>query len=568
MWKRCSGHMRNTEPSIPGPGKAARALALLLSTALLLAGCAEELEPENTPTPAPLLATTPAPVPAQGGQLLMPIPINPFTRDDDVPPALDALAVTTEEMRNFYTLLYEPLLRCDNTNRLTPSLAERWSVDESGLIWTIELRAGVYWHGGNTLNAGDVIYTMEQIRSLGEKSCYYAALDGAALSWERVDDLTLKITMKQKGMQSLYALTFPVLPAQGGDVAGLPVNGTGPYRISRYVDSPSNSYVDLAINESWWKQRPYLDSVRCYSRENNSVALDSYEAGILNMVLTDSISAGKYREEGITVVQDLMTQDAEMLLINHRNGILSSRDVRRAIAFALNRSAIISNVYMNRAAVSDVPVPPDSFLYSPASKIYDHNAAEADAILTAAGWIDMNGDGIRERQGQRLSLRLLVNESTENGYRKSAAAMVEAQLEAAGFSIEIETAKYKLGESESEFETRLASGDYDLAMAGFSVPESGDLSAYLLGSGACHFTGYVSAGLTEAVNRAAAAGDETAMREAHEALQLAFVEELPFVMLYFRLNSLVYSTRIQGVADVREPDALRTMERWYIETQQ
>lgn len=103
------------------------------------------------------------------------------------------------------------------------------------------------------------------------------------------------------------------------------------------------------------------------------------------MVFTSSLSVGRYREDGVTNVMDVMTQTAEVMLFNYGNSELSNPLVRQAIAYAINRSAIITNVYMNRARACDVPIAPDSWLYNSRSKVYDYNTELALSLLIKLG---------------------------------------------------------------------------------------------------------------------------------------------------------------------------------------
>ncbi|HWR22350.1 MAG TPA: peptide ABC transporter substrate-binding protein [Feifaniaceae bacterium] len=540
--------MKNTKRFI-------RTLSSLLAALLLASGCAKNEQPEPTATPIAIPTPTPAPQPETGGTLILPIPRNPFRGEGGS--SYSPLTVNTEEMRNMYSLVYEPLLRCDSNNRITPSLAEKWSSDDTGRVWTIQLRKNVMWHNGDMLTAEDVLYTIGQIRSLGGASYYGIAAD-AIESYEQADEGTVRITMKKAGMAALYALVFPVISSKTPNE----LNGTGPYQ----VQSSTETSVELTVNPRWWKQAPYITNIQCLSRENNDVALDSYEARLLNMVPTKTVSAGKYREEDVTSVLDVMTQEAEVLLVNHNNAILSNPDVRKAIAYALDRGALVSNVYMNRAAVCDVPVPPDSFLYDATTKIYDHDPEKAAQLLNGAGWTDEDADGILQQGGQKLRLTLLVNDSTESTYRKNAAALIATQLLKAGIEVEVVTAKLSIGQEDGEFEEKLKSGAFDLALAGFQVEPCGNLAPYLAADGARNY-GKATGDWNTLLASAAAAADENGMRQAHAQLQQQFVQELPFIMLYFRMNSIVYSANIRNVSDIRGTDLFRTVGDWYM-TQQ
>ncbi len=573
MWKKYNALMKNLKPCMRTLFKAQREkqttlriragiLAAVLLLTLSLSACGKPEDPAATATPEQLLPTAaPTPVPAVGGEIQIPIPRNPLQSEGGA--VTSPLSMNTEEMRNMYSLVYEPLLRCDTANALTPALAEKWSCDESGRVWTLTLRSGVKWHSGDAmLTAEDVLYTISQIKALGAES-YYNLTNACVETATKVDDLTVQITMYQPGLTSLYGLLFPVMCAAGnGDLA---MNGTGPYKVT----SAGASSIILEANAGWWKQSPYITTIRCLSRESNSVALSSYEAGQLNVVPTDTASAGKYRETDVTNVLDVLSQDAEMLLINQNNSQLRNASLRKALAYAIDRGSIVSNVYMNRASITDVPVPPDSFLYDPTSKIYDYDPAMAASLFAEAGYADSNGDGLLEsvnNPGRILTFRLLVNDSTESTYRKSAAQMIANQLLSVGVTIEIESEKLTVGDPESPFITKLSGGDFDLALAGFNLPRSGQLTAYLSAGGERNYGHYANSDMNTLLQKAQTAADEATLKEAHAAVQQQFVNDLPFIMLYFRMTSIVYAAEIQGISDVRDTDIFRTVEKWYIHT--
>lgn len=535
--------------------------ALMAAAMLLLFGCGKKQKtnvPDVTPslsaTPA-LLAPTPEPSPVYGGTLRLAMPENAEISDP--------LSVSSKEMLCFFSLIYESLISIDAAGVAKPCLAENWSVDETGKVWTMKLRSSARWQDtGASVTAADVEYTFSRIKQLG-KNGYYSYVADKVEAIRATEDGSVEVTMKEAGILSLCALDFPILeePAAALSQYGA---GTGPYKITFANDEKAV----LEINPNWWKEEPYIERVEFYQRSSNDVSIASYVAGQLDMVFTSSLSVGRHREEGVTNVLDIMTQTAEVMLFNYGNTELSNVLVRQAIAYAINRGSIITNVYMNRARACDVPIAPDSWLYNNRSKVYDYNKELAFSLFEQAGWKDTDGDGYLEKNGRRyneLTLKLLVNKSNDST-RETAANAIAGQLEAVGIHAEVVTAGYTLGDSSSEYMQKLENKEFDIALVGFNLSRDCDILPYIANNGARNYGGYRNDFLAELAKKMLTARDEAACREAAEQLQLSFVEQLPFITLYFRLSSIMYHASIKGVAEEREPDIMANIASWYIES--
>ena len=529
-----------------------RLMALLMAMLTVLSGCGRRAAAENEEEIA-VPVSTPEPQPITGGEVRMYKPANA-----DV---TDPLKVNTEEMLNFFSMIFESLVSISADGKLTAELAENWTSEDGGKTWSIKLREWVTWHGHDiSLTPSDIILTFERLKSLGDDS-YYSYCTNTIESIEAIDNQNIKVVTKSGGYASLYGLTFPVM--MSGEATARPV-GTGPYKYDGYRDGG----VLLTANDGWWKQRPYIDSFLFIERDSNDVALASYSAGQLDMVPTSATTAGKYRQEGITIVQDVMTQSMELMLVNSTSGALNDSRVRQAIAYGLDRSKIISNVYMNRAQSCDVPVAPDSWIYDSKSKMYDYNASKALALLEEAGWTDVDDDGRLEKGGMaltELNLMLLVNDSTDSA-RKNAAAAIADQLGEIGISVEVVTAAYAVGQTGGEYMDMLKNGEYDIALIGMNLGRDSNLVDVMASNGKANYGNYYDYELDVLARSMMSAGDEAAYRDAASAFQLAFAEKLPFIPLYFRLNSIVYSADIKGMTDVREPDIMRSVDKWYMFT--
>ncbi|MBR3299785.1 MAG: hypothetical protein IKI64_11415 [Clostridia bacterium] len=549
--------MKNTGSSAaegrPASLRIVRCLCCLLALAFFVfqfASCANDAAPNGdggsaqTPTPIPISTQAPA----SGGMLRMAMPENLSVGN----PSYDPLIVDTEEALALYSLVYEPLIAINEANELVPSLAAKWSrFAGEEYSWLISLRESAVFHSGEKLCADDVVYSFNSLKKLGTDG-YYSKTLFIVENIVKVDEQTVRVSMHSNGFMALYALDFPIRRADGSVF-----NGTGPYRVSMYDDER----ILLRANSDWWDRTPYISAIEFLARSSNDTALASYSAGQLDFVPTAQLSAGKFGENGVTIVRDHMTQGMETLLFNHRRHPTMDADFRLAVSRAINRGPIISNVYMNRARACDVPIPPDSWLYTGGSLI-GHDPAEAAALFEKAG-CTMDDEGRMLYGGSPLELTVLVSGTTDNTTRSDAAALIASQLESFGMKADVVIAPHGYGESESEFLKLLDGMDWDLALVGFNLSLSNDLSPYLSTEGANNFGRSSGVMFVEELRAIRSAVDEESLREAFRSLETAFTRRLPFMVLYFRLNSVVSTAKLRGVTALREPLLLRGIKNWY-----
>ena len=532
------------------PKRAAKACLLfaLCAALLLCAACGQET-PAPSASPTPVLADEGESSMAEG-VLVTAIPANYST--------IDPLLADNREVQSLLSLVYEPLLAYDNTSRLTAALAETWSTTDGGVTWTVNLRRNVRWHGSeDTLSANDVIYTYRVLQTEAYAGSVYAAQAEKIASIEAVDEYTLIVTGKDAGMSALYALTFPIVSREHFTQNA----GTGPYSIAAADDEVG---VELTANPNWWKRTPYIQTIRAVCMEEGS-ALSLYGIREVNFAPTNSVTASTYREEGVTNVYEVNTQHCEMMFLNHNSWRLSDSKVRQAIAYALDRPEIISQCYYNHMAVTDLPVPPDSWLYDSQSLVYDTNTERAEQLLEEAGWIDYDGDGVREQRQNdtliELSLTLLVNDTPDDLTRRDAAALIQEQLGAVGIRVDVTAAAWS-GETNA-YATALEAGGFDLALVGMQMPRSYDLTELLGTEGAYNYGNYSSERMDELLRRANSASSESELQERMAAVYELFLEELPFVQLYFRTYSVVYSAELVPSTNIRYTELYNSIERWY-----
>jgi peptide/nickel transport system substrate-binding protein len=516
--------------------------ALILLGAL--PGCAKKSGGDPLPTAVPTASPAASEEPTEGGALRLPMPVNA--------PCEDPFEVNTEEMLYLFSLVYESLISVNGSGELEPCLARSWS-NEGGGVWLLHLREGVKWHDGSgQFLAHDVINSYRALCDMEDS--YYKPCLNHIISMEAVDMHTVRVSFDITGVIALYSLTFPIKKSA-------PLVGTGCYRL----ESMSDDTVRLRVNEDWWDRRPYIDRIIFEERDNAATALASFEAGQLNLVPTDALTAGRYFESGVSNVCDVMTQSMETLLFNYSNPVLCNQRIRLAIAHGINRSKIITNVYSNRARAADVPIPPDSWLSDSRASVLNYDPDASRALIEEAGFTVMSKEGLLySKAGQNLYVRLLTSATTDNTVRSEAAAMIASQLTELGFLVEVITKTHTLGDPESEFVAALRSGEWDIALVGFNLSLSNELTSYVSSAGANNFGGFSDPELAFRAFRMCEAENEESLREAAYELSTYFVETVPFVTLYFRLNSLIVSADIVGPERAREPYIFYFVKDWYV----
>ena len=133
-----------------------------------------------------------------------------------------------------------------------------------------------------------------------------------------------------------------------------------------------------------------------------------------------------------------------------------------------------------------------------------------------------------------------------------------------GIEVEIKEVPFATEAADDEdFISLLADGDFDLALAGFNLGRDLDLTQYVSSLGALNYGKYYGVKLDALAKDLAQAADQTAARDAAALFQEEFIDSLPFIVLYFRQSSVIYSSKIKGVSSLREPDVMLNAYKWY-----
>ena len=448
-------------------------------------------------------------------------------------------------------LVFESVVDLDENMKPVPMLADNWVQD--GRNWIFNLRSGIQFHNGYELTAYDVVRTYQMMLQSGQNSPYYARMQMIE-TMEATDIYILTVTGKTSSMMTLYAMTFPVMQYETL-YDDLP-RGTGPYW---YIQYNEEGTVRLEANPLWWKQQPEVRSILLKRYYNSGDAIEAIRTKQIDMLSTKSPKASLSRRLSDLTSMDYPTLTYEMLIPNLGDGKLTADvNVRQAIMYAIDRSVIASNGYLDMAIQCEVPIVPNSWLYESQSAIYYYSPERALQLMHNSGWQDMTGNGkLNQRSGVMLvepTISLITYNENTNTIRENAANLIKEYLEAVGFSVTVTV------RSKAQVREAIKSRNYDLALVGMNLSEVPDVSALLETSGALNFNHYSNDAMDLLIERARAASDEDTLQRVYSEIQMTVVDRLPVLGLLFRTGTVLAGRSIGGLYGLRAYDNFNGFE--------
>ena len=418
---------------------------LLVSLALaisLLSACGA------TPTPQPTPAQTPAAVagPAAGGRLVYGLTL--------APSGIDPHADASSELGIPLTSVYDTLVYQDLDGSFVPGLAERWEISDDGLVYTFYLRQGVRFHDGTPFDARAVQFNLDRIRGLGAQSRKAGEMLGPYESSEVVDEHTVRLhfarpfaPLLDSASQVYLGMASPTAVERWGAEYQLHQVGTGPFMMREYVP---NDHLTLVRNPDYaWAPEvyghdgpAYLDEIEFRFYVDPAVRALALESGEVH-VMGEVPPQDALRLEGddrFALYRVPVPGHPLQFLLNSARPPTDDLRVRQALLYATDRQAIVGTVFVNYSPVAWGPLGAATMGFEPSLEgTYAFDPARAAALLEEAGWLDADGDGIRERDGQPLVLQAYL---MGWGYLPEVGQMLQSQLRAVGIDLQTQTVAF------------------------------------------------------------------------------------------------------------------------------
>lgn len=408
---------------------------------------------------------------------------------------------------------------------LKPVLAESWSHNADGSVWTFKLRPGVKFQSGGTMKAEDVIASIDRLCNPKNASNALSAFKGILTpgNSKKVDDLTVEFHLEAPYGAFPYVVSSDnyncvILPASYTGDYEHNWDGTGPFKHESYTPKVGASFVR---NPDYWGPKALLDRVEFTFFNDLQPQILALQGGQVDLIEQIPVSGGQalLNDPRFNIVREKGTGH-EQVHMRCDTGPFTDKRVRRALALTLNRKKLVQGLFRGLAEIgNDSPFAPAYPMTDKSVPQRDQDIAQAKQLMQAAGV----GKGFHvtlttERYIEIPDYAVLI---------KNFARAIDIDIT---LNVEAQNAYYgkaQFGQSDW-LDSTLGITDY----GNRGVPNV-FLRAPLLSDGSWNAAHFKNPTYDKLVNQYSAAADLGAQRALAKQIQLLLLDETPIIFAYF-----------------------------------
>lgn len=317
----------------------------------------------------------------------------------------------------YLTSFYDTLFEYNADGEVVGVLAEDWAMSEDGKTYTFQIKQGVKFSDGSDLTAEDVAKSILAVPvNLGQYNGSYGRLSTIIEDAVVVDEYTVELHLTQPYYNTLRELClanpFGIVSSEqfnedltAKDTFRTATYGTGPYM---YAGDNDGQTWNFGRNPNYWGEAPDVDSFSIkYIPDNDAkiLAMQNGEVDFLSGIKNISAESFEQMEqtEGFQAQADEKSLQTYYVGYNLSDPIFGDQTVREAISSAVDKDAIVESIYGGLYDKADTFFSRSLPYCDVEQTVYNFDLDHANQILDEAGYTDTDGDGIREKDGVKLS---------------------------------------------------------------------------------------------------------------------------------------------------------------------
>lgn len=351
------------------------------------------------------------------------------------------------------SLIYSGLMRKKSDGSIIPDLAQKYEISKDGLTYTFILKDDIYFHDNNPVTSNDVVFTVNKIKDPVIKSPKKGNWDGVTV--EKIDEKTVKFTLKQPYASFLDNATLGIMPAYIWDVSPIELNdanvrpiGSGPYKIAKANKESGGliDYFDLVPFKKFNLGAPYIKKITLRFYPNEEDLVSALEKGEVDQISSITpVNAKKLKEKNYRIESLTLPRVFGLFFNQNQNQIFTDKNIITAINLAIDKNKIVEEVLLGYGVAIDSPIPPNMINEKnrETEQTRDERIEKAKAVLEKSGW-KKGSDGFLEKtiteKKKKKTTYLDFSISTGNAPELAKTAnLIKENLEEIGMKVNVKT---------------------------------------------------------------------------------------------------------------------------------
>lgn len=328
------------------------------------------------------------------------------------------------------------LIRVNSESEYEGDLATDWQISDDSLVYTFSLREGVKFHDGSDFTADDVVFTYETVK---ENQGNNENVDLSRLeSVTALNDYTVEFKLSESYspfFDSVALLGIVPSDAYDSDTFDKYPIGTGAWKVIQY---DTDQQIIVKANENYYEGAPEIKQVT-FVKMDNEAAFSNAKSGQLDIVMVapnyaieevdgmhiENLETMDVRNISLPCIPEQTVKDSDGNEVTVGNNVTSDISVRKALSIGIDRESIINNALngIGRGATGFT----SNLVWGNPLIYEDNQREEAKELLEEAGWVDLDGDGIREKDGVKCEFDVYSPSNDQQRYLLSVAVAEDAK---------------------------------------------------------------------------------------------------------------------------------------------
>ncbi|MGH7799551.1 MAG: peptide-binding protein [Thermodesulfobacteriota bacterium] len=448
--------------------------------------------------------------------------------------------------------IYETLVKRDNeTLEIVPLLADRWEISEDKLVYTFFIKKGIKWQDGVPFTSHDVVFSYEKIMDPKVDAPHLRNYYQDIKRVEALDDSTVRFTYARPYFLALeFCGGMDIVPKhifEKGDFntnpAGRHPIGTGPYK---FIKWDTGKEIALGRNESYWGKKPNMKRIVFKIITDPTVTLQVLKrgeidfSGLTPIQWSRQTSSERFKKHFEKL--SYFTPNYSFIGWNTDTPFFKDKRVRTAMTYLVNRKLILEKILYNLGEVVTNPFYINSPEYDKSIKPYPYDPLKAKQLLDQAGWVDHDGDGIRDKEGVKFGFEFLLPSGSVTGEQIS--TILKEELKKVGIKMNIRRLEWAV------FTKQLDERKFDAVTLSWAMGVESDPYQIWHSSQAergSNFVGFKNKEADQLIEKARTEFNRKKRIELYRRFTEIVYQDQPYTFLFCRKSTVALQRRFKGV---------------------